>query len=1647
VRGKHTSCSVTNVSGPSSAAWYTGTSYSYSQSNTPEVGYPNNVWYTTFRITINGANIPGGWTVTINVGGSSYTETGYVHWYSEQILSTWAVTSGLIYAYDDTDFFTFSAQTEHGQLDPYIDSGGYLSISTSNVSSSGFGVSIRAIGITNSSRVRVYLREVTTHNGFWHHMQSNTIYIDYKVVKKEYYTDVPIYPVLTIKNPSGGTGDFSMLPGSNATLQYTRSHSAIYGAWSSNNTSVASLSNTNTANQTTRINANAIGSATITVRSSEITRTYCYYSSSVANFSYNFTYKAASDTIKVTVSKYDSAVQIKRNGSTSNFTLTYGQSASLTASNGYGSHTWSANSSSIGFSTKSGTSTTITTWAGSGTATIQVTCAGNSTYNGSSDTIQVTSIKANNSITAYVNGSTSATVFVGDSGYISYNVYYNTGTVTYSSYDSGIAYVDSSGAISFNKAGTVILTANAPSNAYYNQAQSSVTVTVKKRAGSVTALYSGSSSNYQTRWCGEGNFYLTCTNNKGTVTWSSSNPSLASINNSGLVTVNTESAIGQNVTFTVNDSGNYMYEASSDTIIITLKAKQYAYLDFGIVYYNWSYEGNNVTQNIQWTPNISTYNLSYSVHFNGSYVPGATNVNIIESGNGVTDVRGTSAYTLHIIKPGTDQIQATWGGNYAYFGIRSGVITLNIAKCTQVMTLSGGGTRRYGNDSLNFNITNSFLYSLVNTNTINYSVTGNTNYITTSKQNESTLAVTVKQPGTIYVTASVAANTYWNAASSSQITVTVNKGDPGLEAYNGNNYISQTIIKTYTNSNFTLSYKQYLYNGAAASAPSVGWYTSNSNVISISNSGVCTVVGAGQCTVYAYSNANTYWNYKKSQNVNIVVNKFTPTITFNGYSISETNSANFSTRYGYYHPGPWKVNGHTVSSGLTYSCGLTVDTAGNVIASSAGNYACTVNFAGNANYNAVNNAKINFSVSKMYLKIINNPSSINITYQLGGTTFNVTHTIEPTYTGHVYWSANIDYTTTPTNGLLATVTHNNLGTSKSVQYTGILPGSTEQGIAVVVNETSNYYGVSTYIPVRVIKGSVTPSISNLTATYYHGRTDSMVATITDNKTGAFLPSDLITYSTTGTYTTVNSSGVINYTKAGGSDTITIKLSSKGLNYYNETSKTSILTINKGFVTIGWSPAPPTSLTYDYHNRTDVFGYTLKDTNSNTDLKPHNYCVSKISYSCTGIVSSVSGGTIKYSKAGTGSITVSFAGNDFYNNNSLSTNITLSKGTPTVNVGSVTFTYGQNNTTKTVNAKVYDKNGTNLPLTINLTPTTNSIDYITPTSGTSSFNTTIYFKNCSNVDYIKGSSVANDFWNAATHDPGGKITPSKGTVGSASITPVNSAPLTTIGSVTFTGTFTSTGFDHSNYIKWSSSSTNIADFQQTTNDTGKTQILTVKTKGKVTITATYESPYWNTKTVTTTFTAYQPISLGLTVNTSTGCNSTNLNIRSKTVAISGNKQVFIPYSDSTGLDNSTMMSKTTVTCPSVSIPLDIQSNGISFTLTEAMSGKAVTITTPVYRTSNYYEYSWLYDNYYYTTTTANQTNTINVVSVGRNTRKGKIANRRYIYTNYGTFDNGYICPTFSEITTGNRNINVKVAGDGNYASNQLVVETDIYREVY
>ena len=31
-----------------------------------------------------------------------------------------------------------------------------------------------------------------------------------------------------------------------------------------------------------------------------------------------------------------------------------------------------------------------------------------------------------------------------------------------------------------------------------------------------------------------------------------------------------------------------------------------------------------------------------------------------------------------------------------------------------------------------------------------------------------------------------------------------------------------------------------------------------------------------------------------------------------------------------------------------------------------------------------------------------------------------------------------------------------------------------------------------------------------------------------------------------------------------------------------------------------------------------------------------------------------------------------------------------------------------------------------------------------------------------------------------------------------------------------------------------SSTNIADFQQTTNDTGKTQILTVKTKGKVTM---------------------------------------------------------------------------------------------------------------------------------------------------------------------------------------------------------------------
>ncbi len=298
--------------------------------------------------------------------------------------------------------------------------------------------------------------------------------------------------------------------------------------YSSDNTNVATVDSTG------KVTIVGVGTATITVKAAA-----------------KGSYRAGSREVTVTVN----AASPTFSGSTS-FTKTYGDAAfSLGQSvNSGGTLTYSSNNTNVATVDTSGN----VTIKGAGTATIAVSAAAKGNYAAGSRNVTV---KVNTAAPTF-SGSTSFSKTYGNAAFSLGQSVNSGGTLTYSSDNTSVATVDTSGNVTIKGAGTATITVSAAAKGNYSAGSRTVTVTVAKASRSISVATTSHTKNY-----GDASFNLGATITAGSLAYSSSNTNVAAVDSSGNVTIK---GVGT-ATITISSVANANYnDAESKTVTITV---------------------------------------------------------------------------------------------------------------------------------------------------------------------------------------------------------------------------------------------------------------------------------------------------------------------------------------------------------------------------------------------------------------------------------------------------------------------------------------------------------------------------------------------------------------------------------------------------------------------------------------------------------------------------------------------------------------------------------------------------------------------------------------------------------------------------------------------------------------------------------------------------------------------------------------------------------------------------------------------------------------------------------------------------------------------------------------------------------------------
>jgi len=383
--------------------------------------------------------------------------------------------------------------------------------------------------------------------------------------------------------------------------------------------------------------------------------------------------------------------------------------------------------------------------------------------------------------------------FIGDGDFQIPVTTNSSGLISYTSSNTSVATVSSDGFVTIVGAGSIVLTVNLLTDANYLEGSTTTGLTVSKANPIITL------ENIEMTF-GDGEFQIpVTTNSSGLIRYTSSNYGVASISNTGLVTI---SGAGSTV-LTVNQLADANYLEGSATSVLTVsKANPIITLDY-----------------IEKTFGDSVFTVSANSNSSGSktYISSDTSVATV-SGSTVTIVgAGSTVLTVN-------QLTDT---NY---NEGSATSLLTVSKAYPTITNFSIPPKIFGN--VPFQITQP-----------NSNSTGLTSYTSenTSVATVSGSTVTIVGAGSTIITVNQLTDANYFEGSATSV-LTVEQATSSLS-------IGSISEKTYGDVPFELVV-------TTNSAGVISYTSSNTSVASISNTGLVTIVGAGS-TVLTVSQAET----------------------------------------------------------------------------------------------------------------------------------------------------------------------------------------------------------------------------------------------------------------------------------------------------------------------------------------------------------------------------------------------------------------------------------------------------------------------------------------------------------------------------------------------------------------------------------------------------------------------------------------------------------------------------------------------------------------------------------------------------------------------------------------------------------------------
>ena len=472
-------------------------------------------------------------------------------------------------------------------------------------------------------------------------------------------------------------------------------------------------------------------------------------------------------------------------------------------------------------------------------------------------------------------------------------------TVTYSSGDVNKATVDNNGIVTIVSPGVV------PINASYTRADdgqtfnASYTLTIVDDRDDMATAGAAFSSSTASATYGDAtvNTPTISTGKLGnaTFTYSSSDESVATVNNSGNVTIKGAGTAEIKASFV----GNETFKPGYLTYTLTVAQKEVG-LTWGTV--EFTYDGS-------------------------AHVPTAT----------ATGLVGNDACTVTV-----DGAQINAGSYTATASALSNANYKLPAANTKDFTIAkAAATVAFASATVNAKMGENFTAPTATTTPSGLALTYASSNTSVATVDASTGAVTLKSAGSTTITASFAGNNNYNAAEASY-TLTVAKADAVSAELS---FSSQTAIATYGDASVTTPTLSNPHQVALT------WTSSDTKVATVNNSGVVTIVGAGQTVISAaFAGNDTYTAATISYT--LTVNKATATVTF----ASKTANAKMGENYTGQTATTSPANLPLVYSSSTPNVATVNESTGAVTLVKDGTTTITASFAGNDNYNSASDS-------------------------------------------------------------------------------------------------------------------------------------------------------------------------------------------------------------------------------------------------------------------------------------------------------------------------------------------------------------------------------------------------------------------------------------------------------------------------------------------------------------------------------------------------------------------------------------------------------------------------------------------------------------------------------------------------------------------